>query len=178
MKFEVRSLRFKNQNSKFKTRRSQLKILDLEFGMTCFVLFAFCFLLAACSKNKESQTKNDSSPKFTQYFNHGEALYQNHCSNCHQKNGTGLGRVYPPLNKSDFMEKNFREVICLIRYGKKGELIVNGINFHQTMPGIPLLTDLEIAEISTYIYNSWDHKRGLVDVREVTPILENCNTPE
>jgi mono/diheme cytochrome c family protein len=140
-----------------------------------------CALLAACSQNagKEKKEKEKpSSPKFTQYFNHGEELYLKNCSNCHQKNGTGLGRVYPPLNKSDFMENNFQEVICLIRYGKKNDIAVNGVNFHQPMPGIPLLTDLEIAEISTYIYNSWEHSRGLVDVREVTPMLEKCQAPE
>jgi hypothetical protein len=43
------------------------------------------------------------------------------------------------------------------------------------MPGIPTLTDLEVAEIATYIYNTWDHKRGIVEVKEVTSVLNACN---
>jgi cytochrome c551 len=133
-----------------------------------FLLSAFCFLLLSCSNKK------DSSPKFSQYYNQGETLYQKNCSNCHQKNGSGLGLVYPPLDSSDYMEKNFTDVICLIRHGKEGELIVNGKNFNQPMPGIPTLTDLEIAEIATYIYNTWSHQRGLVEVREVSELLKAC----
>jgi hypothetical protein len=77
------------------------------------------------------------------------------------------------------MEKNFENVICLIRYGIKGELVVNGKSFNQPMPGIPELSDLEIAEIATYIYNKWELKHGIVDVKDVTRIQAKCSrTPE
>lgn len=134
----------------------------------CFSLSAFCFL--SCGKT--------TTPKFKQYYVHGEQLFQKHCSNCHQRDGSGLGRLYPPLNTSDFMENNFEEVLCLIRHGTSGELIVNGVQFNQPMPGVSLLSDLEIAEITTYIYNTWDHKRGIVEVKEVTGILESCRSAD
>lgn len=113
-------------------------------------------------------------PKFQQYFVEGEQLYLKNCSNCHQKNGKGLGLVYPPLAPSDFMEKNFEEVICLMKKGKIGSMVVNGNEFRQPMPGIPTLTELEVAEIATYIYNSWGHQRGIVEVRQVSPVLKAC----
>jgi mono/diheme cytochrome c family protein len=72
------------------------------------------------------------------------------------------------------MEKNFDKVICLMRFGTRGELIVNGVQFNQPMPGVAALSDLEIAEISTYIYNTWEHARGLADVKKVSKILESC----
>ena len=138
-----------------------------------FLLFVFCFSLVNCTT--PSDKKNDSfSSKFTQYYNQGEQLYQKNCSNCHQKNGSGLGRVYPPLNNSDYLKNNFAEAICLIRNGTKGGIIVNGINFNQPMPGIPTLTDLEIAEIATYIYNSWSNNRGMIEVKDVSNILQRC----
>ncbi len=132
-----------------------------------FLLFALGFLLPQC---------NNESPKFTQYYNQGEQLYSKHCSNCHQTDGRGLGRVYPPLNKSDYMENNLESVLCLIRNGKAGEISVNGVIFNQPMPGVPTLTDLEIAEIATYIYNTWDHKKGIIEVKDASRILENCAT--
>lgn len=125
----------------------------------------FALLLTGCGK---------TSAKFDQYYVHGERLYTKHCSNCHQVDGSGLGRVYPPLDTSDYMQNNFRDVLCLMRHGKRGELVVNGESFNQAMPGIPSLTDLEIAEIATYIYNTWSHKRGIVEVRDVTEILMDC----
>lgn len=112
--------------------------------------------------------------KLQQYKVQGEQLYVKHCSNCHQKNGKGLGLVYPPVDQSDFMEKNFEQVLCLMRNGKEGEIVVNGKSYNQPMPGIPQLTDLEIAEIATYLYNANTFKRGLISVQNVTPILEAC----
>lgn len=147
-----------------------LRSLFLAFNL---VLFAF-FLIQSCG---QSTTDRNTSNKFTHYFRQGEQLYTQHCSNCHQVNGAGLGRVYPPLNKSDFMEQNFDQVLCLIRYGIDGELVVNGVQYNQAMPGVPTLTNLEIAEIATYIYNSWAHEKGLIDVQSVDKILNACTTP-
>jgi mono/diheme cytochrome c family protein len=120
-------------------------------------------------------SQKDEKTKFINYFRQGEQLYIKHCSNCHQASGTGLGRVYPPLKDSDYMKNNFEAVICLMKYGMEGELIVNGVQYNKAMPGVPSLTDLEVAEIATYIYNSWDNSRGLVEVKDVGQILNTCN---
>ena len=131
---------------------------------------AFLFLLLARCDNQ--------SAKFKQYYAHGEKLYLQHCSNCHQLNGSGLGRLYPPVNTSDYMDKNFEDVICLMKFGKDGVLIVNGQEFNQPMKGISTLSDLEIAEIATYVYNSWSHEKGIVEVKEVSNILKRCQPTE
>ena len=149
-----------------------------------YALCAFSFLFSRCTplllavscQLSACTQKNDSSPKFKQYFARGEQLYLQHCSNCHQKNGAGLGLVYPPLDTSDYMQNYLENVVCLIRNGKSGELIVNGESYNQSMPGIPTLTDLEIAEITTYIYNSWAHQQGIVDVNQVSKILSSCDS--
>jgi len=72
------------------------------------------------------------------------------------------------------MNENFEQVLCLMRNGIQGEVTVNGVQYNQAMPGVPTLTDLEIAEIATYIYNAWDNERGLVDVKEAERILNTC----
>jgi cytochrome c551 len=127
--------------------------------------FLLAILATGCSKTESSRPA--TSVKFDQYFVHGEQLYIKNCSNCHQKNGTGLGLLYPPINGSDYLAQHKDEVICLMRNGKSGELIVNGKNFNKEMPAIPSLTDLEIAEIATYIYNSWGRDDGIIEVSEV-----------
>ncbi|MBX2911182.1 MAG: cytochrome c [Cyclobacteriaceae bacterium] len=134
-----------------------------------FLLFVLVATAGCNPRNKSGQ-----SVKFQQYFVEGEQLYISHCSNCHQKSGKGLGLLYPPLDQSDFMGQHFAEVVCLIKNGKNGEIAVNGKTYNQPMPGIPTLTNLEIAEIATYIYNSWTHERGIIDVKETTKILQEC----
>ncbi len=72
------------------------------------------------------------------------------------------------------MDNRFEEVVCLIKNGREGELIVNGRGYNKPMNGITNLTELEIAEITTYIYNTWDRKRGIVEVKEVSSALLDC----
>jgi mono/diheme cytochrome c family protein len=138
------------------------------------ILLLFGFSLINCSDKKNDKSAGANTAKFQQYYLQGQNLYNTHCSNCHQKEGTGLGRIYPPLNKSDYMDNYFEDVICLMRHGKRGEIIVNGTSYIQGMPEMPFLTDIEIAEIATYIYNTWEHEKGIVEVKDVSDILNQC----
>ena len=155
---------------------------DSDNGITKTYSLLFIIFVAGCltscgnktAENRSAPQKGQSSTKYDQYFVHGEVLYQQHCSNCHQATGTGLGRVYPPLAKSDYMMANLDSVVCLIRNGKDGELVVNGTSYNQRMPEIPSLTDIEIAQITTYIYNSWGNEHGIVEVNDVSRILLSC----
>lgn len=148
-------------------------MLSSRLASSCRPQAASLFIvivLCCCSNSKTAE-----SVKFQQYYVQGEQLYTKHCSNCHQSTGTGLGLVYPPLAQSDFMKNNLEQVLCLMKYGIKGEIIVNGKSYVQPMPGVQSLTDLEIAEIATYIYNSWEHEHGLIDVTETSRIMRQCN---
>lgn len=147
----------------------------LTYLMLSLAAISFVTCMAGCSPSNTSNA-DDRSTKFQQYYIQGEKLYNSHCSNCHQKNGKGLGRVYPPIDSSDYMMQNVEEVICLIKHGKEGELLVNGKLYNQRMPGVPSLTPLEIAEISTYIYNTWSNDHGLIDVRQIEIVLQDCIT--
>jgi cytochrome c551 len=131
------------------------------------VIIISCF---SCGGNS-----NNNSPKFQQYYIQGEILYKENCSNCHQADGKGLGKLYPPLNQSDFMDDHFEEVICIIKYGRSGPLVVNGVEYNMEMKGNPQLTELEVAEIATFLYNSWSREKGLLEVRQVSEILAACD---
>lgn len=170
-------LRFSRSTKSNKAERptSSSKFQRYYWPTFCLQLFAFCLLLSACTTKSESPAQNHS-PKFQQYYVHGEQLYLKHCSNCHQKTGTGLGLLYPPLNQSDFLDHNLERVVCIMKNGTKGELIVNGKSFNKEMPGIPSLTDIEVAEIATFLYNTWNRDRGIIEVRDVSQILLKCDS--
>lgn len=116
-----------------------------------------------------------SDPKFKQYMVEGEQLYRSNCSNCHQPDGKGLRHVYPPLATSDYVDNHFNQVICGMKYGMQGEIVVNGVTYNQAMPGVRSLTELELAEIATYMYNSWGRQRGLIEAKEVGRLLDSCS---
>ena len=148
-----------------------------------FILFSF-FLLISCSRDDKAgrfdHLDQRTKIRLRQYLVEGKRLYNLHCANCHQPSGIGLARLYPPLKDSDYLIPNVADVLCGMRYGQKGEIIVNGIMFNQEMPGIPGITDLEIAEIATYIYTEFADTVRIFTLNEVKNIMENCEdkTPE
>lgn len=129
------------------------------------------FVLAVACHSRE----REEAIKLAQYKVQGEVLYAKHCSNCHQKEGQGLARLYPPLENSPYLRDSLQRAICIVRYGMRGEITVNGVVFNQPMPGVPTLTDLEVAEILTFVGNSWGNETGLVDVTAATSVLNRCD---
>ena len=124
-------------------------------------------LLSTLSCQSEEETKRQ------QYITEGSLIYKNNCANCHQTNGAGVASLYPPIAGSDYLaDKN--AVICLIRYGLQGPIVVNGKRYNRPMPAQPKLSDLEIAELTTYLYNKWGGETKVTDVKAVTPVLEQC----
>ena len=93
---------------------------------------------------------------FEQSISDGKMIYEDFCIQCHLSNGEGLEKVYPPLNNSDYLLKNIDKSIYSIKYGLKGEIIVNGIKYNGVMINQGLDNE-EIADVMNYITNSWDN---------------------
>ncbi|WP_375582978.1 c-type cytochrome [Cyclobacterium xiamenense] len=121
---------------------------------------------------REKGIRDIADLKTKQYAIEGQQLYQKYCSNCHQDDGSGLARLIPPLRNSDYMLSDIGRTIRLIKYGIRGEITVNGQAYNQPMPGNPGLTPLEIAQLSTYIYNVWGHDKGIISTKQVNQVIE------
>ncbi|MGY6744710.1 MAG: c-type cytochrome [Cecembia sp.] len=141
-------------------------------------LIAGLFFIASCSsqdKKTENTLASIKDTKVLQYAIEGKNLYEAYCANCHQKDGTGLGKLIPPLNPSDYMAADVGRTARIIKYGQSGEIIVNGQIYNQAMPGNPRLTNLEIARIMTYIYNIWGNQEGVIDANQVEAFLKEMD---
>jgi mono/diheme cytochrome c family protein len=150
----------------------------MRTGKAIFFPIVFIFLFAffcRCGSGEGNQLNRQDKIKYKQYLVEGKRLYLQHCSNCHHEDGTGLARLYPPLKGSDYLGNNEKKVICSIKNGQSGEITINGIQFNQPMPSNPRLTNLEIAEITTYVYSTWGGKKKLFTHVEVGEILHECN---
>lgn len=113
--------------------------------------------------------------RYQQYLVQGATLYKKNCSNCHGKNGEGIGKLYPPLAKADYLKDNPSKSACIIKYGLKEEIFVNGVDYNMEMPANESLSAIEIAEIMTFISNSWGNETGFVSVQDINGYLENCD---
>jgi len=97
----------------------------------------------------------------------GQALFAGTCSTCHQPNGEGMAGVFPPLAKSSVLAANPKRIVEIMMHGLNGPITVNGKEFNSTMPAQTQLTDDEIANIGTYVLNSWGNPGGRITKEEV-----------
>ena len=89
------------------------------------------------------------------------------CSSCHQSTGLGMPGAIPPLAKSDFLMNRQDQGIGVLLNGINNEPItVNGNHFQGVMPKLPLSDD-QIANILTYVRNSWGNKSVVIQEKQV-----------
>ncbi|MEO7319317.1 MAG: copper-containing nitrite reductase [Chthoniobacteraceae bacterium] len=96
----------------------------------------------------------------------GQALFAGTCSACHQNTGEGLAGVFPPLAKSDYIAADPKRLPAVMLHGLQGPVTVNGTEFNSVMPPMSQLTDDEVANIATYVLNSWGNPGGHVTKAE------------
>ncbi|MDP2341852.1 MAG: copper-containing nitrite reductase [Deltaproteobacteria bacterium] len=97
----------------------------------------------------------------------GKVLFAGTCSACHQGEGQGLASVFPPLAKSDYLNADQSRAIDVVLNGLSGKLTVNGAAYDSVMPPMSQLNDDEVANILTFVLNSWDNKGGQVTSAKV-----------
>jgi len=107
----------------------------------------------------------------------GVLLFSGTCSVCHQPNGAGLPNVFPPLASSDYLMADKHRSVEIVLNGLTGALTVNGLQFNSVMPPMSQLTDDEIANILTYVRNSWGNQGEAVTTEEVAKLRATTKRP-
>ncbi|PNQ72487.1 nitrite reductase, copper-containing [Hanstruepera neustonica] len=99
----------------------------------------------------------------------GKQIYMNTCFACHQAEGQGIPKAFPPLAKSDYLNADVNRAIGIVLNGKTGEITVNGEVYNSVMTRQSLSAD-EVADVMTYIYNSWDNNKTNVTKAQVEQV--------
>jgi mono/diheme cytochrome c family protein len=102
----------------------------------------------------------------------GKDIYNDFCITCHLESGEGVENTFPPLAKSDYLMNNREASIKGVKYGQRGELVVNGVTYNNTM--MPLgLENEEIVDVMNYVLNSWGNSGSkMVTIEEVNTLLK------
>ena len=132
-------------------------------GIIC--LLAFFAMIYSC--------QNDASIEYGRYYSGGAVVYETHCLNCHGDKGQGLNSLIPPLTDTILL-KDHNILTCQLKNGISGQIIVGGKNYDGAMPASGL-TPIEIAQVITYVTNSFGGKQGLFTDDQVQTALNNCS---
>lgn len=121
-----------------------------------------------------SQAEEKDPPagdNFASRMKAGEIVYKQNCLACHQKDGSGIPNAFPPLASSDYLMKDVKRSIRVIKNGLEGKITVNGKDYDSAMPALGLSND-DIASVTTYITNSFGNKGSLVTEKDVKDALK------
>lgn len=107
----------------------------------------------------------------------GSQLYARYCYMCHQSSGQGSSQIFPPLAKSDFLAADKERSIRILITGLTGAITVNGSVYNNVMPPAPY-TDEQLADVLTFVHNSFGNSNGPVTVQEVEKIHRQVAGPQ
>ena len=98
----------------------------------------------------------------------GEKLYNGACIACHEADGSGAPRIYPPLpDNANLQSADAASTLRIILDGAQTVTTPRAPN-KGSMPGYAAkMTDREIADVTNYIRNSWGNAAPLVTAEDV-----------
>lgn len=121
-------------------------------------------------EDKNQTAKVTSSEKsLEQKIESGKQIYMQTCFACHQAEGQGIPNAFPPLAKSDYLNADVNRAIGIVLKGKTGEITVNGQKYNSVMTRQAISND-EIADVLTYVYNSWGNNKTNVTKNQVDAV--------
>jgi nitrite reductase (NO-forming) len=107
---------------------------------------------------------------------YGERIFGNNCLACHQATGAGIKGAFPPLANSDYLNADKTRAIETVVHGREGAIVVNGEKYNAVMPA-QVLSDEDIANVLTYVYDSWGNTKKVITPAEVKAVRANKPAP-
>lgn len=106
----------------------------------------------------------------TPQYESGKKVYQQYCLSCHMNDGNGVPGLNPPLGKTTWVTGDKKRLINIILKGFNEEIEINGEVYANPMPAQPQLSDQQIADVLTYIRNSFGNKASAITAAEVKAV--------
>ncbi|HMI60703.1 MAG TPA: cytochrome c [Puia sp.] len=145
-----------------------------------FVLTGSLFVLATVlmsQTTKPAATKSGTAAKpasaapggLAASITRGKQVYLEQCLACHQADALGVSGMNPPLVKTKFVLGDKTTLVKIVLNGMTGTEI-EGEEYHGVMASHSDLTDQQIADVLTYVRNSFGNKAAAVKASEVKAI--------
>jgi mono/diheme cytochrome c family protein len=98
----------------------------------------------------------------------GAAVYAHACVACHEADGSGAPRIYPPLpGNANLQSANPASILRIILDGAQTVTTPRAPNTGSMPAYAKQLSDQQVADVTNYIRNSWGNAAPLVTPGEV-----------
>ena len=108
----------------------------------------------------------------------GKDIFASHCASCHQANGSGVPGSFPPLAGNEAIQHT-EYAVAVVLQGMNAEILAKGETYHNQMPAWgDQLSDTQIAQVLTYVRNSWGNAHGPVKPETVAQLRAEGAQPQ
>lgn len=97
----------------------------------------------------------------------GKGVYDLQCLSCHMDNGLGAPRMSPSLSKSKFVLGTKTKAIRIVLRGSDEFTGMPERNFKNPMAPLNNLTDQQIADVLTFVRNSFGNRASIITPGDV-----------
>ena len=142
-------------------------------------LLCILLVLAAAGASLSAQTKPKptakakpaaAGPELLAAIGRGKSVYAQTCLTCHQADGGGVPNLNPPLIKTTYVLGDKNQLARIVLNGLKVPVEIDGDTYSNAMPAQNHLNDQQIADVLTYVRNSFGNKASMVRVAEVKAV--------
>ena len=136
----------------------------IKFGLIAIVAFLLLNAQTTIASEQPAPTSLKTS------IARGKEIYLTQCLACHQVDGGGVPHLNPPLDGSANVKgKDKTKLILTVLNGLKG-VELEDETYSAIMVPHKELTDQQIADVLTYVRNSWSNKASQVTAAEVKAV--------
>jgi len=100
----------------------------------------------------------------------GAQVYGNTCVACHGLDAKGVEGAFPPLAGSEWITGDPSAAIRIVLHGLTGPITVGGVAYDSVMAPVLGLSDADIANVLTYLRQSFGHDAAPVADTEVRAV--------
>jgi mono/diheme cytochrome c family protein len=123
--------------------------------------------IATYLKSLPAAPESQPQPPAASAMQNGEAVFVADCSSCHSEPGAGIPRSYPDLAGDSLIVGRSPETVTrIVLQGAQSAKTANAPTDY-SMPGFAALKDTDIADVVTYIRNSWGNRAAPVSANAV-----------
>jgi len=125
-------------------------------------LIPFCLIGLAVFSSEKLAAQNMAN---------GKKIYELRCLVCHQADGGGVPNMNAPLDgASNVVGNDIARMVKIIRNGYNERVALDGFYYSNAMTANPDLKDADIADVLSYIRNSWSNKASKVTLAQVQKV--------
>jgi mono/diheme cytochrome c family protein len=137
-------------------------------------IIIFAFLLVPFGLLLSNTSKENARPGETQQSKAaGEKVFKKYCITCHMADGSGVPHLNPPLIQTTYVLGDKEKLIKIVLNGLQNVEIEEETYTNKMPPLKTVLKDQQIADVLTYVRNSFGNKASAVSVAEVKAVRAN-----